>query len=62
MANQRTEVERAILILQIYLSFLESKNDYLNDEDAELVKVLKDHSVIKTAIKKSPDDLDYLPL
>ena len=62
MNNQSAEVRRAILILQLYLSFLESESSDLNDEDQELVSVLGEHSVIQMALNKSPNKKDYLPL
>lgn len=61
MANQSVEVQRAILILQLYLSFLENGTD-LNKEDMELAVVLGEHSVVKLALDKSPNKKDYLPL
>lgn len=61
MANQSVEVQRAILILQLYLSFLENGAD-LNKEDMELAVVLGEHSVVKLALDTSPNKNDYLPL
>lgn len=62
MGNQTVEVQRAVLILQLYLSFLEKGLSDLNDEDRELVSVLEEHSVVQLATNKSPNQKDYLPL
>jgi hypothetical protein len=62
MGNQTVELQRAVLILQLYLSFLENGSSDLNDEDRELVSVLGEHSVIQLATNKSPNKKDYLPL
>lgn len=62
MDNQTAEVQRTILILQLYLSFLEKGLSDLNDEDRELVSVLEEHSVVQLATNKSPNKKDYLPL
>ena len=62
MDNQTAEVQRTILILQLYLSFLEKGLSDLNDEDRELVSVLEEHSVVQLATNISPNNRDYLPL
>jgi hypothetical protein len=43
MATQTVELQRAILILQLYLSFLENGLSDLNDKERELVSVLEEH-------------------
>lgn len=50
MGNQTAELQRAVLILQLYLSFVENGLSDLNDEDRELVSVLGEHSYVLQAV------------
>lgn len=50
MTSQMIELQRAVLILQLYLLFLESGTTDFNDEDRELVNLLAEHSVVKMAL------------
>lgn len=61
MNNQNVEMQRAILILQLCLSFSECKCSDLNDENRELVNVLSEHSVVKAALSQASKKKDRFP-